>query len=517
MDGRMWKALGELRSDRLRWPLSLAAGVLLWALSLPPYGVGLLAVLAFVPLLYTLPEEPLIRVASWGWVAGTLWEFGTLWWLIPTLVRYGGIAEPVALALILGMCGVLGLYMAGFLWTVALIAQRRGEHALFVAPCAFVLWEWLRGHLFTGFPWWGPGYALSLYPPLLQVTRLGGILSLSFLALLAAAAITLYLRDRRHPINALLAPSTVLVFGCALLWGWWFDGRPFAKGVHDQLAVGYLQPDVPQNEKWDPAFSGQIEQRLLDLASSFKHFGLKLMVWPESCTPFEWDADEAYRARIEEVAKGTQAPILVGSLLKTSTGYQNGAVLIMPDGTEGGRFAKTHLVPFGEYVPLRAWLFFARPVVDIVTDLEPGESLKPMGSPAGRLGVTICYEGIFPELVREQVRMGAEILVNITNDAWYRGTPGPAQHFLIERVRAVETDRYLIRSANMGVSGVVNPRGHLETTTSSGGPAAFWGLVHARDTVTLWIIMGNSWLLLPLIVVLWMARPVRQGALKHPL
>jgi apolipoprotein N-acyltransferase len=281
--------------------------------------------------------------------------------------------------------------------------------------------------------------------------------------------------------------------------------------------VGYLQPDVPQSEKWDPAFSGQIEQRLLDLASSFRHYGLKLMAWPESCTPLEWDGDETYRAKVRETAKATQAPILIGSLLKTSTGYQNGAVLVMPDGTEGGRFAKTHLVPFGEYVPLRAWLFFARPVVDIVTDLEPGDSLKPLESPAGKLGVTICYEGIFPELVRTQVRMGAEILVNITNDAWYRGTPGPAQHFLIERVRAVETDRYLIRSANMGVSGVVNPRGRLEATTSPGGPAAFWGLISARNTVTPWTSMGNLWLLLPLGVVAWMVRPLRRGASKRPL
>jgi len=515
MGGRMWEALGGLRSDRLRWPLSLAAGIVLWALSLPPYGLGVLAVLAFVPPLYTLPEEPLGRVAAWGWVGGTLWELATLWWLIPTLVRYGGIAEPVAVALILAMCCVMGLYMAGFLWTMALIVQRRGEHFLFAAPCVFVLWEWLRGHLFTGFPWWGPGYALSLYPPLLQVTRIGGILSLSFLALLAAAALTLYLRDRRNPINALLAPASVLLFGCALLWGWWFSGRPVSGEA--KVPVGYLQPDVPQSEKWDPAFSGQIEQRLLDLASSFRHYGLKLMVWPESCTPFEWDGDEAYRAKVQEVAKATQAPILVGSLLKTNTGYQNGAVLVMPDGAEGGRFAKTHLVPFGEYVPLRALLFFARPVVDIVTDLEPGDSLKPIESPAGKLGVTICYEGIFPELVRSQVRMGAEILVNITNDAWYRGTPGPAQHFLIERVRAVETDRFLIRSANMGVSGVVNPRGRLETTTSPGGPAAFWGLINARNTVTPWTVVGNIWLLLPLGVIVWFVRPVRRSPSKRPL
>jgi apolipoprotein N-acyltransferase len=495
--------------------LALGAGILLWALSLPPYGLGVLAILAFVPPLYALPEESLGRVAAWGWIGGALWEFATLWWLIPTLVRYGGIAEPVALALIFAMCAVLGLYTAGFFWSVGLIVQRRGEPYLLVAPCAYVLWEWLRGHLFTGFPWWGPGYALSLYPPLLQVTRISGVLGLSLLALLAASALTLYLRDRRHPINGLAAPLALLLLGGALLWGWWQNGRPVRGG--EQVPVGYLQPEIPQSEKWDPAFSAQIQQRLLDLSSSFRHYGLKLILWPESCTPFEWDGDEGYRAHVHEVAKETGSPILLGSLLKTPTGYQNGAVLVLPDGSEGGRFAKTHLVPFGEYVPFRSWLFFARPVVDVVADLEPGEALTPLTSPAGKIGVTICYEGIFQELVRQEVRGGAEILVNITNDAWYLGTPGPAQHFLIERVRAVESDRYLVRSANMGVCGVVNPRGRLEMTTSPGGPAAFWGLVRPRNTRTPWTVFGNHWLLAPLCLVLWMMRPAKKRRPERPL
>jgi apolipoprotein N-acyltransferase len=515
MGGRLAAALGGLRSDRVRWPLALAVGILFWGLSLPPYGIGLLAVLAFIPALYALPEEPLGRVAAWGWLGGTIWEFVTLWWLIPTLVSYGGIPEPLALALIVGMCAILGLYTAGFLWTVAWVVRGRGEQAVLVAPFVYVLWEWVRGHLFTGFPWWGPGYALSLYPPLLQVTRITGILGLSFLALLAASAITAYLRDRRHPVNALVMPVSLFCFACAAGWGWWASGRPVTPAA--RIPVGYLQPEVPQDVKWDADFAGQIQVRLLDLAGSFKKYGLKVMVWPESCTPFDWDGDEAYRAAVARVAAETEAPILLGSLFKTGAGYQNGAVLVLPEGGEGGRYAKTHLVPFGEYVPLREWLFFAKPVVDVVSDLVPGTSLAPVGSPAGKLGVTICYEGVFPELVRKQVNLGAEILVNITNDAWYQGTPGPAQHFLMERVRAVENDRYLVRSANVGISGVVNPRGRLEATTAPGGPAAFWGLVSARRTHTPWSRIGNLWLLIPLAVVIWMARPPRQKGRGRPL
>ncbi len=507
MDRRVASALGFLGSDRLRWPLSLLLGVLLWAASLPPYGIGILAVLAFVPLLYSLPGVPMAKVLSKGWLAGTLWEFSTLWWLIPTLVRYGNIAEPLALLLVLGMCGVLGLYMAGFLGTMAFLVKRRGDWAIVLAPFAWVLWEWLRGVLLSGFPWWGPGYALSLYPAFLQGTRLFGILGLSFLALLGSAAVTLYLRDRHSTVALVTVPVALVLLVGSYVAGAWWNAQPVEP--RPAMPVGYLQPQIPQNRKWDPQFSGMILKRTLDLSMAFQHYGLKLLVWPESSTPFEWDADATYRRAVAKVAGAINSPILVGSVLSSSGGYQNGAVLVMPDGKEAGRYAKTHLVPFGEYVPLRQWLFFARPIVEEVGEFAPGHSLQPLSLPEGKVGVTICYEGIFPSLVRREVRNGAQLLVNMTNDAWYRGTPGPDQDFLMQRVRAVENDRYLIRSANGGVSGVITPRGQLQAATPKGQPASFWGLVEFRSQRTLWDRVGNAWLLLPLLVILFFARPSR--------
>ncbi len=505
-----------LQPNRMRWPLALGSGILLWGLSLPPYGVGVLGVLAFVPLLWALPGEPLPRVAAWGWPAGVLWEFATLWWLIPTLVRYGGISEPVALALILGMCAVLGLYMAGFLWTMAWLIQRRGTWAIALAPCAWVLWEWLRGHLFSGMPWWGPGYALSLYPSFLQLTKLTGILGLSFVALAAAAAVTLWMKEHEHPVTQAYVPAVLLLVAVVFAWGYWWSGQPI--GEKATIPVGYLQPDIAQDVKWDPADADRTLKTTLDLALAFKNYGLKLMVWPESSTPFEWDSDEAYRKKVGEVAAETGSDILLGSVLAPEGGgYQNGAILVAPDGKEAGRYIKTHLVPFGEYVPFRHWLSFAGPIVNTVGDFEPGASLAPLVTPAGRVGVTICFEGIFPDLVRQEVREGAQVLVNMTNDAWYKGTPGPYQHFLLERVRAVETDRYLVRSANRGICGVVNPRGVLVATTTAGGPASFWGLVSDRDTRTLWTRVGNLWLILAALALVLAAVPrVRIGPKAKP-
>jgi len=495
----------------LKWPLALVLGAGMWALSLPPYGLGILAVPALIPALYVLPDVPLRRVWLWGWLGGTLWETATLWWLAPTVVRFGGLPYFVALPLILLLCAVLGIYTAGYLATVRLLCDRRGEWGLAFAPMAWILWEWLRGWLFGGMPWWGPGYALSTYSSLLQNARWLGVLGLSLLASLPAAAMALWLRDRRGKPAVVLLPLSILLFAGAFLYGTFREQHPSRS--ERLFRVGYLQPEVSQSEKWDPAFADAIRKRLTTLSSAFKNYGLKLLVWPESCTPLEWDRDEGFRREVANLAATIEAPILVGSVLEEPDGrsYRNGAVLVLPDGSEGGRYAKTHLVPFGEYIPLRGLLGFARPLVEAVGEFTAGESLTPLRPPGARVGVTICFEGIFPRLVRRQVREGAEILINITNDAWYAGTPGPVQHYLLERVRAVELGRCLVRSANGGISGLVNPEGRLERTTEPGVPASFWGNARLFSEQTPYARVGDLWVaLVALIVVSGLALPSRR-------
>lgn len=500
MDRKSKLLSGILRPNRLRFPLALFAGALIWLFSLPPHGLMVFAIIAFIPVLATLPGEPPRRVAAWGWMGGTVWEFATLWWLIPTIVNYGDIGIGTATALIIGMCLVLGLYTAGFLSTMALMMKLRGRGALLLAAPAWVLWEWLRGVLFTGFPWWGPGYGLSVNPGLLQLTSFAGILGLSFLALFTASAVALWISDRKHPLNKLGVPLALVLLIAAFVCGYWKNAKPI-KPI-PRIRVAYVQPQIPQDEKWSRDFAEKIMERFERLTSVFKDYKLKLVVWPESSTPFEWDVNAAFRKRVTTLAAEVNAPILIGSLEQEKGGLENAALLIMPDGSVGGKYSKTHLVPFGEYVPLRRLLSFAKPLVKEVGELKPGATLNPVKTPAGRAGITICYEGIFPGIVRRQVEHGAQILVNMSNDAWYRGTPGPLEHFLIERVRAVETDRYLIRSANYGISGIVTPHGELEATTTPGEPASFWGLVQERDTITPWTRIGNLWLLVPLILVL---------------
>jgi apolipoprotein N-acyltransferase len=419
------------------------------------------------------------------------------------MVRYGGLSTPVSVLLVLGMCAILGLYTAGFLGTMAHLCRRWGPGALALAPFAWVLWEWLRGTLLTGFPWWGPGYSLSVYQAFVPAARWFGVLGLSFMVLLAASAAALYARQRQSPVALGVLVAALLVLGGTFGWGWWWSSRPPLPWPKD--TVGYIQPQIGQDEKWDARFAGEIRTRLGELTIALAPYHPKLVIWPESCTPLTWEEDTDFRNQVKDLAREVKCPILLGTVLTREGAYMNGAVLVQDADAPLATYAKTHLVPFGEYVPLKHLLFFAKPLVEAVGDFRPGTDLAPMSTPAGKAGVTICYEGIFPSLVRRQVAMGAELLINITNDAWYEGTPGPVQHYLMERVRAVENDRYLIRSANGGVSGVVDPRGHLQAATTPDVAASFWGLVEPRRTRTLWSRVGDWWLMVPLGVVLLMS------------
>lgn len=480
-------------------PTCFLLGSILWTLSLPRTSasddyssrLSILAILAFVPIFYGLPGSSPRRAAAWGWAGGFLWEAGTLWWLVPTLTRYGEMGTATAIALIAGMCAVLGLYMSLFVGLLAFLLRRRGLWAFAAAPFLWVLVEWLRGHLLTGMPWWGPGYSLSMYPILLQCASLFGILGLSFMAVLVSAALSLGLMDRRSAPAMWTALSAILLFAAACSYG--ISHGDWRRPRSGCIPIGYVQPQIPQDEKWDSAYTLAAEEKLFRLSNPFRLYHLKLLVWPESCFPGVWDVDDGFRRRVSAVAAELGSPILLGAMIQSKEGgVCNGAVLVLPDGTEGGRYAKTHLVPFGEYVPFRRFLAFARPLVEVIGDIQAGSSLEPLPSPAGRLGVSICFEGLFSGLVREQVDRGAEILVNITNDAWYEGTPGPIQHFFIQRVRAVETGRYLIRSANGGISGVVNPNGRLEAATPKGQAASFWGEVVPLKTKTLYQRIGDN-------------------------
>jgi apolipoprotein N-acyltransferase len=218
--------------------------------------------------------------------------------------------------------------------------------------------------------------------------------------------------------------------------------------------------------------------------------GAEFVVWPESSTPFQFEDDLLAAAQVRTLAKQARVPILVGSdqFVRGANGapttFYNAAFLVRPDGTTGGVYRKMHLVPFGEYVPVKKLLFFAAPLVQAVSDFSAGDEavLLPVGDHL--VSTAICYEVVYPDLVRRFVTGGSEMLTTITNDAWFGPTSAPYQHFEQASMRAIEEGRYLVRSANTGISGIVDPYGRVIARTGIYQPAIVVGEARFLKTST---------------------------------
>jgi apolipoprotein N-acyltransferase len=222
--------------------------------------------------------------------------------------------------------------------------------------------------------------------------------------------------------------------------------------------------------------------------------GADLVIWPESATPYTFEIEHEAADTIRRIARDAQVPILLGSdqiERGVPTKYYNSAYLVRADGSTGGVYRKMHLVPFGEYVPLKRILFFAAPLVEAVSDFSAGESAVLLTVDGHALSTAICYEIVYPDLVRRFVAAGSELLTTITNDAWFGDTAAPYQHFAQASMRAIENGRYLVRAANTGISGIVDPYGRVIAQSRLFEPAVVTGTVAYRTDKTLYTRIGD--------------------------
>ncbi len=312
--------------------------------------------------------------------------------------------------------------------------------------------------------------------PVAQVASLFGVYGVSAVVASVGAALALaavrsaaapsgggLLGALRSPAYRPLAATLVLLLAVSL-WGALRIRRGELTSAGEPVTVGLIQGNVPQSEKWDPRRGAEIFRDYLNMSRRAIGEGADLVVWPESATPFLFEEDRPAAEQIRMLARQAKADILLGSdqiERGPAARYFNAAFLVRPDGTDGGVYRKMHLVPFGEYVPLKNILFFAAPLVEAVSDFSAGEEATLLPARGRQLSTAICYEIVYPNLVRQAVRGGSELLTTITNDAWFGPTSAPYQHFAQASMRAIENGRYLVRSANTGISGIVDPYGRV--------------------------------------------------------
>ncbi|MGE5244628.1 MAG: apolipoprotein N-acyltransferase [Betaproteobacteria bacterium] len=475
------------------YSLAFASGALL-ALSFPKFGHPALGWIALAPLLVALGRGSLSRAFGLGLTAGLVYFAGTLYWITHVMVVYGGLATWVAVPINVALVAYLALFPALFAVIMRRLMASHGPEAVMMAPFVWVATELGRAHLFTGFPWVLLGYSQAVTLPIAQVASLFGVFGVSALVASVSAAAALFaLTPRRRPGIMAAVSVGVLLLGAAA-WGSWRVGRGDLTRQGDAIRIGLVQGDVDQAEKWDAARATSIFDEYLRMTRQAIAGGAQFVVWPESSAPFYFEEDRLEAGQVRAIARQAHVPILVGSdqiERGVPTRYYNSAFLVRSDGTVGGVYRKMHLVPFGEYVPLKSVFFFAAPLVEAVSDFSPGTQANLLPVDGHLVSTAICYEIVYPDLVRRFVRGGSQLLTTITNDAWFGSTSAPYQHFEQASMRAVEEGRYLVRSANTGISGIVDPYGRVLEKSRLFAPAVMLGEVRFVNAMTLYARIGD--------------------------
>lgn len=448
---------GKVRAtpaDRLAPLLALLSGGLL-CLAFPKPSLDLLAWIAPAPLLALCVRRPPGKAALLGFLFGMGFYVPLLYWIGEVVHVHGGQGLAVAVLAVLLLSAILSAYLAGVGALLARAARRFGLlPALLLAPCLWVAGELARGWPIDGFPWAVLGAAAASRPALLQAAALGGVAFLSYLMILTSAALALVWVTRRASRRRLGIAAALLI--PLLTW----LGGTLRLGLAPRPGEGELRTAVLQGNlgsDWeDPEGSLRIYERLTREAA---RDGARLVVWPESAVHALWLQQEGPGLdRLQALARETGAALVVNDLRRDEEGvYRNAAVAIDPDrGLLEPWYEKLLLVPFGEYVPFQSVLPFVDHFTEAVGEFRPGERQVLLEAAGHRVGVLVCYEAIFPGLAASSVRGGAELLVNLTNDAWFGRSAGPLQHLGLALPRAVETGRPLLRAANTGVSAMVD-------------------------------------------------------------
>jgi len=500
----------------LRVALAISSGFL-FALSFPDYSIAWLAFLAFIPLYVALDR------AKSGWEAAFLGLVSqtTAWllmvpWVVRVMSHYGGLPYVVGVLLFVAMCLILGLYGALYGFVFSRIRPGASFPRWLVVALAWPVIEYIRTYALTGFPWNLLTAAIVDYNSLIQIDRVAGPYFVGFFILIPSVVAAWLITQRPRGIQV------VLVIGSAsiLLFVWWGTGLIASKlrvqpNALPMTRAALLQPNISQEMRWDDANLLAIYQRMMAMTAEAIDGGAKVIVWPESTVPLSYSSTEFYRATIESVSQTNGVDIILGSVAEDEAKSNRiwNAAFLVSGGRTVGHYDKIRLVPFGEYVPLRKMLFFAEKLVHAVGEFEFGTKETPL---VGRFkyGPAICYEVVYPQITRTQVRNGANVLVTITNDAWYDGTSAPRQHLNQARLRAVEDDRYLLRAGTTGISAFVDPTGRVVRELPMGKSGILYADFQARESVTPYVRFGDWFAWLALVVV--MIAILRNHARRHP-
>ncbi len=410
-----------------------------------------------------------------GWIVGLLGSSAALYWLAIPIHNVGGLPWPLAIPCAWAIGAYVGFYGGVFSLSSYILKQRLSSGACCVAlACIWYGLEFLRGIIFTGFPWLQISTAFVPWPIMLQAASIVGGCALS--AIYVCATLLVIEGLTKHQIKQRLSLALTGIGLIGLVSGFGFytiQQNPFMTTPYDD-SVNFIMAEgnIDQNIKWEPhtqASSLELYKNLTlaaieDLPKKQAHS--TIIIWPETAMPFYLGLHPTLTTNLAQFVRDIQLPLIVGSpgmirYSKEKREIFNRAYLLSPQGKITSFYDKVHLVPFGEYVPSWLLINFLEPLLQGIGNFTPGRQSKPLIYDELALGILICYESIFANIARARVADGANILVNISNDGWFGDSAAPEQHLQLGIARAMEQGRWLVRSTNTGISAIVDNFGRF--------------------------------------------------------
>jgi apolipoprotein N-acyltransferase len=467
--------------------LQLIAGAAV-SISMAPYNLHLPVFIALGALLFGLEGQSLKRAFSLGLCFGIgLFGLGASW-IFVSIYLYGNTLPIIAFMITTLFVLILALFPAATALFLNLLSPKLTlSRSLLVFPSLWVTMEWLRGYLFTGFPWAYIGYS-QFNISLSQFAPVGGIWAVSFITALVSALLYALFSYFRNPNRKWI--EAVPIFSLLIaVWGSaaWLKDKNWVLAIDPPLDVALVQGNIEQSTKWDAGLANQILQTYYTLTQS--HYDVDLIIWPETAVPWPRGAAHPFLEKLDAEARAHHVGIITGIPEEANQNQYYNSIIAL--GLSQGEYRKQHLVPFGEYVPLEKWLrgligFFNLPMSSFISG--PANQ-PPIQIGEFKIAPTICYEIAYPELVRNNAKQ-ADILLTISNDAWFGTSWGPDQHLQIAQFRALETGKFLIRATNTGWTAIINPEGFISEQADRFEPRVLRGTVRATEGETPWMTYG---------------------------
>ncbi len=454
--------------------LAGAAGIAL-ALAFPPTALWPLAFFGLLPLFYAIEKRDLKAAFLLGFLTGLVQTSILIYWLYRVLTYYGGLPMFLALPAFFLLSAYLAVYTG--LFTLGLVFCRKYFKIkpgsliwILLGSAIFTGLEYLRGIFLTGFPWEPLGASLVSFLSLIQASDIVGTGGITFFVVMVN--LSLWAGIIRYKAGDRASSAIPLILAVVILGGLWIYGHFRLADINAQMAeaptrkIVVVQGNIEQPHKWDPAFRERILKSYQDLTLKAVDEEPWMIIWPETAVPFFFLWEKQGTERLRSLVSEIKIPLLFGAPAfdrgEDEDKYYNRAYLLDSKGQVLNYYDKVHLVPYGEYVPLKRFFPYIKKITQAVGDYTGGEPGKLLELEGQKIGVIICFEALFPALVRNLVSGGASFLVNPSNDAWFGRSSAPQQLLYQAALRTVENRRAKIRAVNTGLSAIIMPTGEIK-------------------------------------------------------